>query len=630
MKNPVVRWAIFILGGLVMLVLGGAGLIFFLLSRLDMRAEVERAVEQATGRDLTIAGDVGVSFYPVLGLRAENASLANVQGGRAPALASIEAIAIGVEIRPLVTSRTVEVRELRLTAPRIALEVDAQGRPNWALQPARAPGPPSSPGAPRRETAFSLRQVEIRNGEVSYFDARRNAGWNVTAVNLDTALTSLDQPVALKGDLSYAGQVVKIDARADLPRAALAGRPTTIRASVESELLNASFDGQIATATGSYTGEIQATGPSLRRLLAWLVAPIQAGYGLEAFAVNGRLVTAQRQIGFENATLSIDAVRGRGDFALQELRGRPYVSGRLELFEVDLNPYIVSATRPAEAPAQIAEAAAAPARVVDVQAAPSDAPFDFSGLKAINADLELTTGALKIHRMRLDRVQTSLVINDGFLAATVHGLQMYGGTGRGRLEFDARTPDVRVVQELTADNVDARAFMGDAFGFSNLEGRTEVNLNVTTTGRNQSALIRGLDGRVSFELVSGQLHGVDLGGVATTIRRALNNDLVSSTARTPLTGMSAAFTIADGVMATESISFNTPDLRLRGLGVIDLAGRSLDLRLAPQGAILAIPFRAHGPWDRLQYAASLSDRERTALLARVRAVQAAARAPATP
>jgi AsmA protein len=118
--------------------------------------------------------------------------------------------------------------------------------------------------------------------------------------------------------------------------------------------------------------------------------------------------------------------------------------------------------------------------------------------------------------------------------------------------------------------------------------------------------------------------------VATTIRRALNNDLISPNARTPLTGMSAAFTMADGVMATESISFNTPDLRLRGLGVIDLAGRSLDLRLAPQGAILAIPFRAHGPWDRLQYAASLAERDRTALLARVRAVQAAARAPATP
>ncbi len=449
----------------------------------------------------------------------------------------------------------------------------------------------------------------------------------MSALTLNSAMTSLDQPVAMDGELTYGRQAVKFEGRVDVPRAVITGQQTGIDVRVTSDLLNAHLAGQVAAGTGAFTGNVDASGPSLRRLLAWLVAPIAAGYGLETFTVQGVLTTAPNQIAFENASMSIDAIRGRGDFILQQLRGKPYVSGRLELFDVDVNPYLVAATRPAAESAEIAAAAAAPARTIDVDTAPSDAPFDFSGLQAINADLELTTGPFKIQQMHATRTQLALVINDGFLAATIHRLEMYGGSGRGRLEFDARTPDVRLVQELTADGVDARAFMTDAFGFSNLSGRTELNLNVRTQGRNQSGLIRALDGRVSFELVSGALQGVDLGGVATTIRRALNNDLIQPDARTPLTGMSATFAISDGVMASDSISFNTPDLRLRGLGIIDLSARSMDLRLVPQNAVLAIPFRVHGPWDLLGYAGDLNGEARRALEPRVRAVRAASVAP---
>jgi AsmA protein len=81
------RVALLVAGSLVTVVLLGAGLLTFLVLRLDVRGEIERNVEAATGRDLTINGSVGVSYWPVLGLRAQDVTLANVEGGRAPALA---------------------------------------------------------------------------------------------------------------------------------------------------------------------------------------------------------------------------------------------------------------------------------------------------------------------------------------------------------------------------------------------------------------------------------------------------------------------------------------------------------------------------------------------------------------
>jgi AsmA protein len=118
------RWVLLIGGGLFAAALLGAGLLAYLVTRLDVRGEVERVVESATGRDLTISGNVGVSYWPVLGLRAEDATLANVEGGRAPAFIVADEIDIGVEIRPLF-DRQVVVRRLVLQRPRIALGVVA-------------------------------------------------------------------------------------------------------------------------------------------------------------------------------------------------------------------------------------------------------------------------------------------------------------------------------------------------------------------------------------------------------------------------------------------------------------------------------------------------------------------------
>ncbi|MBK6703764.1 MAG: AsmA family protein [Caulobacteraceae bacterium] len=177
------RVALLVAGSLVTVVLLGGALLTFLVLRLDVRGEIERNVEAATGRDLTINGSVGVSYFPVLGLRAQDVTLANVEGGRAPAFIAADEIDIGVELRPLL-DRQVNVRRLVFQRPRVALEVDANGQPNWLLRPRVSTTPPPNtppPENPVDVTRTSLRSVRINDGEVSFFDARRGGGWVVGA-----------------------------------------------------------------------------------------------------------------------------------------------------------------------------------------------------------------------------------------------------------------------------------------------------------------------------------------------------------------------------------------------------------------------------------------------------------------
>jgi AsmA protein len=631
------RWVLLIGGGLVAAALIGAGVLAYLVSRVDVRAEIERAVEGATGRDLVIEGGAGVSFWPVLGIRASDISLANVEGGRAPALMTADRINIGVELGPLM-NRQVVVRRLVLARPQIALEVNSEGEPNWILAPRPVEGPPRPPSEPAVDLArTSLREVRINDGEISFYDARQGSGWVIGDADLSTALTRLDRPMQIDGSIRYKDRPVEIDAEIARPDAALRGETTALKLDLESELLNAAFDGQTLATSGELAGTVRASGPSLRELAAWTGSPLEGAVGLAHFDVSGRIEIARGVYSFSNAGFVIDLVRGRGDFVLSEVRGRPYVSGRLQLFDFDLNPYLTGQAPPTDAdpgpgqaaPAPGAEIAAVEAgpRAVDVQEAPSERPIDFSGLQAFNADLELVTAAVLVQHMRVDSARLNLVLHDGYLAATLHNMGLYGGSGRGRIEIDARAPAVRISPDLAFDGLDARRFLSDAINFSNIEGRAELTLDVDAVGRTQSEMIASADGRTHIEVVSGVLHGVDLGGVATTIRNALRGELIAPEARTPFHGFSGSFAIADGVLASENLSFNTPDLRIPGIAVIDMQQRRLDARLAPRsprGGVV-IPFSIRGPWGQFSYAGDLSDRAQQEILARVREVQAAAR-----
>ena len=104
-----------------------------------------------------------------------------------------------------------------------------------------------------------------------------------------------------------------------------------------------------------------------------------------------------------------------------------------------------------------------------------------------------------------------------------------------------------------------------------------------------------------------------------SIRNALRGELIAPQARTPFQGMSGTFLMSDGVLATHDLSFNTQDLRIPGIGVIDLPQRRMDLRLAPRsprGGVV-FPFAIRGLWAQPSYNADISDRAQREISARV-------------
>ena len=115
--------------------------------------------------------------------------------------------------------------------------------------------------------------------------------------------------------------------------------------------------------------------------------------------------------------------------------------------------------------------------------------------------------------------------------------------------------------------------------------------------------------------------------MARTIRNALRGELIAPEARTPFQGFSANLAVADGAVASDDLSFNTPDLRIPGVGVVDLINRRLDLRIAPRSPRggLVIPFSIRGPFNQLRYNSDIGGSALREVQPRVRALQAASR-----
>src|SRR5690606_24814668 len=104
------------LAALVVLVVVGLLLLVVLVDPNDFKPQIVAAAKQQSGRELRIDGELGWTFWPVLGIEVNQASLANAAGfGDQPMLA-VQRIAVGVELLPLL-GKQVNVSQLRLEQP---------------------------------------------------------------------------------------------------------------------------------------------------------------------------------------------------------------------------------------------------------------------------------------------------------------------------------------------------------------------------------------------------------------------------------------------------------------------------------------------------------------------------------
>lgn len=231
--HPLLKTALIVVAGLIAVVVVAVLLIVLLIDPNRFKPQLIAAVQQQTGRELRIDGDLGWSFYPVLGFELGSAELANAPGFSGEPMLAVRRIAVGVDLLPLI-SGTANVSQLRLEQPRINLAKDAQGRSNWddilehrrqleTQQPAAADEPVVAEEG--RELHVAIAGLQLVEAAINWSDAQQQQNFQIAPVNLETGAIRSGEPVdltlslrvtsaqpALEGDLKLTATITADEA----------------------------------------------------------------------------------------------------------------------------------------------------------------------------------------------------------------------------------------------------------------------------------------------------------------------------------------------------------------------------------------------------------------------------------
>jgi AsmA protein len=576
------------------------------------RSRIEDEASAATGRTLKINGALHLTIFPELGIEARDVTLANVPGGHAPHLATMRSLTVGVKLMPLLSGR-IEVSGITLDKPVVHLEADRNGHGNWMLgrkaETAKASPAEAAGGGVARAARAHFQGLRIRDGRVHYRDDASGATRTLDNIDLTVGITSLAKPITIDGSLVTGGQTVSLDGRIAAPDALMAGRASAVDLSLTSNLLQASFKGTLARDTAE--GTLKLDTPSLRRLARWAGHPLAPGGGLGRLSLEGKLTAKGKIDHFSAIRLVLDKMTLTGALALDRSAKVPFVHGALAVDRFDLNPYLAAAPAANGGGHKTGPPASGPGW--------STRPIDLSVLGLMNAKLTLRTGALVLRNLKAGKTTIALALSGGVLNASLDLNGLYGGHGTARLRVDSRGRTPRFTNAAHFANLMVKPFLADTLGVDRIEGTGTVTMDVTAAGASPDAVMHALSGRGAITFKNGRVRGVDLAGVARTIRTALSGKATAKSAATDFTEMGARFAIAHGVMATKDFHLLSPFVRMTGAGDVNLGAQTMDMVVTPKAvaslegqggqqklAGIGIPFRIHGPWSHLHYTPDLS------------------------
>ena len=201
------------------LLIGVAGFVGLLIAALlaaplfiDVAAykpEIVAQVKRATGRDVVIEGPIRLSLLPTPAVALDGVKFFNLPGSKNPDMVEVKSVVVKPVLLALLWGE-VEPGEVTLVEPKIVLEINAQGKPNWEFTPSVAEAVPAA-AKPASPKPLSLGRLTVRNGTLIFSDSRAGLSVSAGKANFSASVGSIDGPYALAGGAVVNDAPLRID-----------------------------------------------------------------------------------------------------------------------------------------------------------------------------------------------------------------------------------------------------------------------------------------------------------------------------------------------------------------------------------------------------------------------------------
>jgi uncharacterized protein involved in outer membrane biogenesis len=532
-----------VFGGVVLLLLIAVAIAIHTVDVREFLGPIQQRVKDATGRELTVRGgiDLKLGLEPKLVL--DDVALGNAPWSKQPQMLTAKHIEAQIALLPLLRKRF-EVTRFKLIEPTIALETDSSGKGNWEF-PALSTAATASTTAPSGGTlgGFAIGDVAISDGAVTFRDGK--TGDVTTIVIEDFAVHARD------------------------PQSPVSGR----------------FRGRVNDTAVALEGDFGSLEQLLRQRWPYPVT-VQGDINGKKASVDTQVTVQGKVVGLDNLKFGSGSSQLTGKMAVLTGGARPKLTFKFDSPTVSLADFSF--------PTKAIAAAKAAARSKYVF---NDEPIDFAALRDVDAEGEITVGALTLpDGRRLDQVHVQLTLVNGKLDVPVLQASAFGGTVLARAQLDAsRAPDAALSTHVEAKNLDLAAILTAAGVHRDLHGgKTEFKADLTARGASLRQWASSANGNV-IAVVGPATVVNPKGSTNVPLDRLLEavNPFRSVDASTQLQCAVVRLQLKNGVATVDrSIAAETSKLGATASGTLDFRTEMLDLAIKPQirqGIPIAVP-----------------------------------------
>ncbi|MGR3617895.1 MAG: AsmA family protein [Roseovarius sp.] len=580
------RWIFRIVGALVLVaVLAIAAL--FVIPAERIAALAGDQFERATGRSMTISGDVRPSIWPTLGVRAEGVVIGNPAWVEDGPLLQAEVMHVGIGASALWGGR-VQVQRFELVDAQIVLVRGEDGAVSWDFsggEEVEAVNGDGGSGGSGLEN-FSLDIAEITNGALFYRDSVAETELRISDVDMVLTLPSAEGRATLEGGAVMNGAAISIDGVIDGVGPLLEGdlRPVVLTARWTGG--EAGFDGRVGLVPLGVEGTIALDATDLDPVMALAGQPaleLPRGLGRDRIAMNAAVTLASEgSTHLREASIVLDDNRLTGDVDILPGDDRPMIRARLQGGALDL-------TGLSEGGAEAEGGAGATGWSRD--------PIDVSGLFGADADVALVLAGLDLGMATLDAVDIRATLQAGRLVTELREVAGYGGTIGGQFIVNGRG-GLSMRSDLRLNEVQLAPLLTQFAGYERLEGTGSGTIDLLLVGNSMHALMNSVSGSGSLDFGQGAILGLDIWGMI----RNLDTSYQGEGSRTVYDSLAASFTVADGVLSNEDFAMESAVGRVSGSGTVGLGARVLDYTIIPEvlageASGIRVPLRISGAWS---------------------------------
>lgn len=554
-----------------------AGSTVFLLPQMAKTRLAEKA-EARHGLTMSVDGATRVSFSDGLAVTLDNVSFARSNAQGVPSLV---------------------VGQVRVPSPFSLLMGGGPRRielidPVFTFTAADTKNLPETPeaGNEAREKPAKPLDISIENGSVKASDPKHNLAIAITDISGDVRQAETG---ALEGDLrglfnGVASQLaLSID---DTRRLQQRGSPSDI--TLTSKAGQIVMSGRLRlTGDMQFDGSVSAEAPDAQNFLAWMGVPLEGLADSLTLGIDAGLSIAQSKAQFSNLAFALGNMQAKGGITVQAGAPRPTLDAALSFNTINLNVYSSS-----DDPGTTA----APDLTTDWR----EKRLPFADLKAADVTLALTSDNLMAGAVTAGPSSLKATLKDGALQARVESASLFAGKGAADLSFrQGETTDMSLA--LDVQGVEARDFLGKAFGISFLSGPVDLRTDLKAFGGSPAQLVSTLAGTASLSLSGGAIDGIDLATLAGLVSKedAQGWGLSQGTV-TPVTSATATATFRDGIATLSDTKIESAGLAAGVTGDVDLLRRAVNLTVTPErGLPLPVAAKVKGPWENPRISAKL-------------------------